>query len=71
MVVNCEGYDSASDDYVLIGSCGLEYNLENINEQTTTSISQIISSIIVIVILVWFLITLIFQIRNCILGRET
>lgn len=28
LVVNCEGYDFPDDSYVLVGSCGLEYNLE-------------------------------------------
>ncbi|ARF12171.1 protein of unknown function DUF1183 [Klosneuvirus KNV1] len=28
VVVSCEGYDNSADDYVLVGSCGLEYNLE-------------------------------------------
>ena len=28
LVVNCEGYDFPDDPYVLVGSCGLEYNLE-------------------------------------------
>ncbi|XP_008055003.1 store-operated calcium entry-associated regulatory factor [Carlito syrichta] len=27
-VVSCEGYDSSEDQYVLRGSCGLEYNLD-------------------------------------------
>ncbi|XP_004592746.3 store-operated calcium entry-associated regulatory factor [Ochotona princeps] len=27
-VVSCEGYESAEDQYVLRGSCGLEYNLD-------------------------------------------
>ena len=26
--VSCEGYASSSDEYVLEGSCGLEYELE-------------------------------------------
>ncbi|CAF0894157.1 unnamed protein product [Brachionus calyciflorus] len=29
--VTCEGYDTANDDYILAGSCGLEYNLELVN----------------------------------------
>lgn len=27
-MVSCEGYDSSEDQYVLRGSCGLEYNLD-------------------------------------------
>lgn len=27
-VVSCEGYDSSEDQYILRGSCGLEYNLD-------------------------------------------
>eukprot|EP00667_Euglena_gracilis_P025662 EG_transcript_30253 len=27
--VNCEGYDNADDEYVLQGSCGLEFSLEH------------------------------------------
>jgi hypothetical protein len=27
-VVSCEGYESSEDQYVLRGSCGLEYNLD-------------------------------------------
>lgn len=27
-MVSCEGYESSEDQYVLRGSCGLEYNLD-------------------------------------------
>lgn len=29
--VTCEGYDFAEDDYVLVGSCGLEYSIDTID----------------------------------------
>ena len=31
--VICEGYDFADDDYVLVGSCGLEYRIEPTTKQ--------------------------------------
>ena len=34
--VSCEGYDFPDDPYVLVGSCGLEYNLD----YTTTPVNQ-------------------------------
>lgn len=42
MTVGCEGYDSSSDPYVLIGSCSLEYNLESTTDEATGTIIEII-----------------------------
>ena len=35
--VSCEGYSHPADDYILKGSCGLEYTLELTNEGRRTS----------------------------------
>lgn len=35
--VVCEGYDYADDDYVLVGSCGLEYTLDLVNSRSNTN----------------------------------
>ena len=32
--VTCEGYDYPEDDYVLVGSCGLEYSIDTIDGKT-------------------------------------
>ena len=37
--VSCEGYDYPDDPYVLVGSCGLKYNLEY-NQQSNTQYNQ-------------------------------
>ena len=36
LAVNCEGYLSPTDENILIGSCGLEYNLEFTGAHKTT-----------------------------------
>ena len=35
--VSCEGYDHSNDPYVLVGSCGLEYTLEEVVEDVRPS----------------------------------
>lgn len=35
IVVSCEGYDYADDPYILAGSCGLEYDIDYVNEKNT------------------------------------
>ena len=36
LVVACEGYDYPDDDYVLVGSCGLEFTIQKIADSQST-----------------------------------
>jgi hypothetical protein len=38
--VLCEGYDYPEDDYVLIGSCGLEYTIDLVNTNSNNNYQQ-------------------------------
>jgi len=38
--VLCEGYDYPEDDYVLIGSCGLEYTIDLVNANSNNNYQQ-------------------------------
>ena len=56
--VSCEGYDYPNDDYVLAGSCGLNYNLELTERGKMDAIKESWSSVSYFIFLVVILIIL-------------
>lgn len=57
MIVSCEGYNSNSDPYILLGSCALQYNLESMMDDDSNRISNASKAFILcsIFLLVFFI----------------